>query len=69
VVPGTVRVKPLDLRGDLTLESSTISFTSIVREIFGGGRRSTWTTYTLIISTFVQVIFWFHGEPGSLIRL
>jgi hypothetical protein len=72
VVRVAQRVGALDPPGNVPLRTSTISFTNEVRELFRGYRRSTWTTYALIISVFVQVVFWYDPEPyylGSSFRL
>jgi hypothetical protein len=37
-----------------------MSFKSEVRELLSGN--NTWTSYVLIISTFVQVVYWFLGQ-------
>jgi hypothetical protein len=63
VVPVAQRAGSLDAPGGLSLRTSTISFADKVRELFRGDRRSTWTTYALITSVFVQVMFWFAPEP------
>lgn len=63
VVPVTQRVGSLDSPGIVSLRTSTISFTDKVRDLFRGDQGSTWTTYALIMSVFVQVIFWFSGNP------
>jgi hypothetical protein len=62
VVPIAQRVGPLDAPGHLSVKTSTISFTDKVRDLFRGDRRSTWTTYVLIISVFVQISFWYSPD-------
>jgi hypothetical protein len=65
VVPVAQRAGSTDAPGVVSLRTSTISFTDKVRDLFRGDRKSTWTTYALITSVFVQVVFWFSGEPGE----
>jgi hypothetical protein len=65
------RVVPVESVGSLDspekvpLGTSTISFTDKVRDLFRGDRKSTWTTYALIISVFVQIVFWFSPDDHT----
>jgi hypothetical protein len=64
-VPVAQSVSSMDSPGVVLVRTSTINFTDKVRDLLRGDRRSTWTSYAMIMSVFVQIIFWFSPDPLS----
>jgi hypothetical protein len=64
-VPVVQSVGSLDSPASVSLGTSTISFTDKLCDLLRGDRKSTWTTYALIISNFVQIVFWFSPDDHT----